>query len=343
MNLFLVVDYPSNVHNIGWPQKVFIQPNPHQYYYTNEQNSYATNPIVHQILPYTSDLNNNHDDHNYQQPSNSNYALPVAIRRHTPGSTDPPLHELPLRTVSQTPNVLSTIKEIPSQPVCYSAPVRNHPRITESSDPDDRPIKPMKNTSVYNVLPSLEKINQPKKPLSPLKPIQSSPFHTSPSPFKPVQSPLAYKPDSSSSPLPLKPIQSSPIYKPDSFSSPLPLKFIKPSSAYKPGSFPTPLPPVRLKNVSDRRPIQTNIKTLFDIDTPPQYNPHRQIVVNEYDDDADDYPVVYVKPAPKKMISYRQIPTVTTRQTKNYQVPQARRMVRYDSLPGETIIYRTLR
>ncbi len=258
-------------------------------------------------------MNKNHNQHHtYQQQPISDYPLPLAIRRHTPGSTDPPVQHVLDRTVSQIPNAHNTIKQISFQPISYSAPIRKHPPITGPSDPNDRPIKPMKDTSVYNKPPSLEKINPPKKPLPPLK----------------TKKPLS----------PLKPIPPSPVHTSDRILSPP--KPVRSSPTYKPDSYLTPLPPTRMNNVSNRRPIQTNIKTIFDIETPPQPIRRRQIVVKEYDD-VDDYPVAYVHSAPKKMISYRQIPVVTTRETKNYQIPQARRMVRLGPpSPVETIIYR---
>lgn len=226
---------------------------------------------------------------------------------------NPPLQPLPTRTVSQTPNTQTTIEHIPSQPISYSAPIRRRPPESEPSDPDDRPIKPMKNTSVYNKPPSREKINQPKKPLPPLKRIQSSHLDTSDRLLSAS-----------------KPVQSSPIYKPD--------------------SLPPPSPPKRINNISNRRPIQTNIKTLYDndIDTPPQRNQHRQTIRKEYHDDndyVDDndgyYPVVYyIRSASKKRTPYQQIPSATRREMNSYQIPQGRRMIRFDP-PIDTIIYRT--
>ncbi len=253
-----------------------------------------------------------HQNQTYQQQSISDYALPLAIRRHVPGSTDPPIQQAPDRSVSQASNAHNIIKQISSPPISYSAPIRKHPPITKPLDPNDRPIKPMKDTSVYNKPATLAKINPPKKPLPPLKPIK----------------PLS----------PLKPIPPSPVHTSDRVLSPP--KPVRSSPTHKPDAFLTPLPPTRMNNVSNRRPIQTNIKTIFDIETPPQPIRRRQIVVNEYHD-VDDYPVAYVKSAPKKMISYRQIPVVTTREMKNYQIQPARRMVQFGPPPPvETIIYR---
>ena len=228
-------------------------------------------------------------------------------------------------------------------PIPRSAPVQNHPPVLPLSiDPNDRPIKPMKDTSIYNNPPSLEKNNQPKKPLSPLKPIQSSSRGNSGTfqlPPKPVRSSPHNQSDRLQSAL--KPVRSSPHNQFDriqSASKPVPV-----SPFYKHNSHSLPPSRTRMNNVSARRPINPNIKTLFDDNPPPPpRNQRHQILQQGYNDGDNNYPVQYIRSAPKRMISYQEGPFITREEMHNYQIPQTRRIVRVrPSPPVKTIIYRT--
>ncbi len=265
-------------------------------------------------------MNNGHRHH---QP-NSNSVPPLAIRRHTPGSTDPTLQQLSSRNHSPTSNAPIPVRQNPPQPNSSSLSVRNHSSTSNTSftvkrnpsrpnpsslsarnhssaaslDPDERPIKPMRDTSVYNKPSTKKKFIQPKKPSPP-----------TPQPKKP------------SPPTP-QPIQPSSRYEANSFRS-------SSSSSRN-----------QINNALQRRPIRIDLipKTSFGI--PPQRNRSRPIVVEEYDEE-DDYPVSYVEHVPKKVISYREVSGMTTREWENYQMSKAQRIVRIRSPPVETIIYRT--
>jgi hypothetical protein len=310
------VNYPFYVNNEGRPENIYIPPYPHQYYYDNGQSPNEMHPITDQTPQYTSELNNNHHHHHphshhhhhhhhnhHQDRPNSNHAPPVPIRRHTPGSTDPTLQQLSSRTISPTPSLHPIIKRNPPKPKPQPPPVRNYtpsvrnysppvlndtPTVVNYSpvslDPDERPIRPMKNASVYHQPSSPKKITQPRKPFSPPKPIQSSPR-----------------------------------YESDTFQPP-------PSR--------TPM-----SNASVRRPIRTDLIPNIPVGIPPQRSRSRRVIIEEYDD-HDDYPVSYVNPVPQKVISYQEVPGMTTREMENYQLSKVRRIVRVRSPPIRTIIYR---
>ncbi len=220
-------------------------------------------------------LNNNH-----QHQPDTPQKIPLAIRRHASGSSNPNFQS-PMRRHSPPSNTRLTVQRNPFQPNSSSASIRKYS--ATSLDSDERPIKPMKDTSVYNLRSTQKKNIQPRKP----------------------------------SPLPIsKSRQSSPPYDSDSYQSP---------------------PRSQMSYISQRRPIRTDLipKTPFGI--PPQRSRPRQIIVEEYDD--YDYPVTYVKPIPKKIISYKKVSGMTTRELENYNMSKPRRVVRVRSPPVETIIY----
>ncbi|CAF3434041.1 unnamed protein product [Rotaria sp. Silwood1] len=162
-------DYPFYVDDEGWPEKVYTPPYPHEYYYDNGQNSNENNSTRTRTLQNPSKFNNVH-----HHRINSSELLPLPIRRHTPGSTDPTLQHTSSRIHSSTSNAYIPLKRESSQSNLYTISNQNHS--SKSLDPDERPIKPMKDTSVYNKSSLPEKFTQPiKKPLSRPKLIQSSP------------------------------------------------------------------------------------------------------------------------------------------------------------------------
>ncbi len=247
----------------GWPEAVYDPPYPFEYYYDNGRDP-PTSKIKH-------------------HQSNANYTRPLAIRRHTPGSTDPNLPQISSRSLSPTANPRLTVKRNLSQSNNpRSVTITNHS--STSTDPDERPIKPMRTNSVYTQTSSPKKTIQPKK--------------------LPPQTP--------------KPIQPSPRYEFNSFPS---------SSSH-----------TSISNLPERRPIRIDLISKTPFGFLPQRNPPRRIIVEEYD---DNYPVTYVKPIPKKILSYKKVSGMTTRELENYQMSKARRVVRVRSPPVERIIYET--
>jgi len=84
------------------------------------------------------------------------------------------------------------VKRNISQPNRYSTSVPHHS--PTSLDSDERPIKPMKDTSIYNKPPTQKKTIQPKKPSLPPPKTPSPPIP------KPIQSPTRYESDPFQSP-----------------------------------------------------------------------------------------------------------------------------------------------
>ncbi|CAF3879918.1 unnamed protein product [Rotaria sordida] len=273
------IDYPFYVDDEGWPEKVYTPPYPHEYYYDNGQNRNEFNSTRDQTSRNISKFNNDH-----HHKTNLNELPPLAIRRHTPGSTDPTLQQTSSRSHSSTSNGHISLKRNSSQSNFYTIPTQNHS--SKILDPDERPIKPMKDTSVYY------------KPSSPGKFIQTK------------QKPLSRS----------KLIQSSPRSESHSFQ----------------------LPPSRIQNTTTtpRRPILIDIipKTPFGFSS--QSSRTRQIVVEDYVDDNNRV-ASYVKPAPKKVVSYQEVSGMTTREMENYLMSKEQRPVGIRPPPIKTRIYRT--
>jgi hypothetical protein len=90
-----------------------------------------------------------------------------------------------------------------------------------------------------------------------------------------------------------------------------------------------------MSNALQHQPIRTNLIPKKPFGIPPQRHRLRPIIVEEY-----EYPVSYVTPLPKKVVSYQEVSGLTTRELENYQMSKARRIVRIRSPPTKTIIYR---
>src|SRR5690348_7365248 len=73
---FILADYPFNVDSEGWPEPVHAPSYPFEYYHDNGRN--PPPPPHHQ--------------------PNLNDTIPLAIRRHSPGTTVPSLQQLPSRS-----------------------------------------------------------------------------------------------------------------------------------------------------------------------------------------------------------------------------------------------------
>ena len=182
------------IDNEGWPQNFHTPSYPHQYYYDNGRTPVGVHPSITQTPQYTSNFDGNHHHHDQ---SNSNYATKIPIRRHTPGTTDPTLHQISSRSPSPPPpSSRVTFKRNPSKPKPSSTHIQNHSPV--SLDPDERPIKPMKDTSLYYNTSSSSRTTQSKKPLKTPKPVQSSPRYESDSylpPPPPSRTPMSHATD----------------------------------------------------------------------------------------------------------------------------------------------------
>ena len=112
------------------------------------------------------------DSRHYQQQLDSNDLYHIPIRRHILGSTNPTTPQLSSRSLSPTSYSHLPTKRNSSQTNSFSVSSQNYSSMP--FDPDERPIKPMKDTSIYNKPSSPKKNFQTKKPLSQEKPVRSS-------------------------------------------------------------------------------------------------------------------------------------------------------------------------
>jgi hypothetical protein len=65
------------------------------------------------------------------------------------------------------------------------------------------------------------------------------------------------------------------------------------------------------------------------------------MVVEEFDDYDEQYRVPTVYSVPRKVISYRTVPGMTTRELENDEVVDSREDLYFESPPVETVTYRT--
>lgn len=217
----------------------------------------------------------------------------MTIRRHRPETTG--LFLRPLVAKSPLPRITPryTVNRTRSHP--------NNQR-SISVDPDDRPIRPMADTSIYREQSGSKKPSQSKKPPPPKKP----PLRF----LEPIRIPSRYGSDSSQPPSSRR-------------------RKNRPPISHTPSS-----------TIPERRPIRTDLISRTPIGATPRRTQPRRIVVEEYADE-DYYPVTYIKPLPRKVVSYRRPPRSTLQEYDDYEIPKVRRVVRVRSPPTETIIYQT--
>ena len=255
----------------GWPEPVYAPPYPFEHYEDNGE-----------------------DLHEVRFQSNLNNVLPLAIRRH------PTTQRMDSPVITQK----VTGRRNHSQSTAPSVTFRNTP--TDILDPDERPIRPMKDASVYKTNSTQKKSYQPTR--------------------KPIATPASQRQQQQQQQQPI--IKQSPRYESDSFRA-------TPASLSSRSI---------ISNTSQRRPVRTDLvsQTTFYMPPPPPRSRTRRIIVEDYDD--DEYyrpPVSYARPVPEKIVSYKPVSGMTTREWENYQMSRPRRIVRVRSPPVETIIYHT--
>lgn len=217
----------------------------------------------------------------------------MTIRRHRPETTG--LFLRPLAKQSQLPMI---------SPRFTINRTRSHPNNQRSIsvDPDDRPIRPMVDTSIYRQNSELKKPSQPKKPPVPKKP--------PPRFLEPLRMPSRYESDSSQPPSSRRPQHRPPV-------------------SHTPHS-----------TTLDRRPVRTDLISRTQHGVTPRRAQPRRIIVEEYEDEEYS-PVTYIKPLPQKVVSYRRPAQSSLREYDDYKIPKVRRVVRVRSPPTERIIYQT--
>jgi len=288
--------------------------------------SYSTDdyPHYHHHHPHRHHQHNEQNEYDeYNQPTPT---LPaIRIRRHPPGSNDPTSRKFPV-------NLQPSLNNIP-------LPSNLHVTIKRNPIPYEKPIIPPDQTVIQPVLyPVAVYVDAPVpqypmyppiQPIQLIQPIQE--IIKPPSPKKPT-SPVktSYNPPIS----PRKPV--SPVKTP--FTPP-----ISPNR-YETEIFKTPSPPPppqnRNKNVSPRRPIHTVV-----IKPPPPTVELQRIrpskfVVEEYDDYDEHYRVPSAYVVPKKVVSYRTVPGMTTRELENEEIDHTGQPVYVKSPLAQTVTYR---
>ena len=255
----------------------------------------------------------------------------------------PPLpHILPEHvqpTTIQSNSSQSTPQSIPNQPTSIQRTAwkstEKQPQIKSMPfDPNDRPIRPMKDTSVYNnppvsikPLPSVKRVHSVSSRQTgpfqlPPKPARASSFNKTDqtqSTFKTPSSPPHSPPSRLQSAN--KPPRSPPRKQPSRLESrskpPSRLqsasKLVAASpTLQRPDLHPSSSSRNSMRNVSARRPIRTDIKTIFDNRLPPQEDGRRPILMHEPDTNGYDYSETHIRSAPKRIILHEDERMLTT-------------------------------
>jgi hypothetical protein len=180
-------------------------------------------------------------------------------------------------------------------------PTRNKP--STPRDPDERPIKPMKDTAVYNQPSSAPKSTSRKTPLKLPK------IKNTPTPFQSDSFQLLPSSRQNNSVTPRRPIFAD-IYAKSS--SRIPSQRVR-----------SRIPSQRVRS----RPVIVE-EYIYD------YNDN-----DEEDDDDDDEFEPYVEATPTKIISYKEVAGMTTRERENYMMSKNRHFVPAQPLLKRRIFY----
>ncbi|CAF3493875.1 unnamed protein product [Rotaria socialis] len=266
------IDYPFHADEEGWPETVYDPTYPHEYYF---------------------DLGKNPNEFK------SNVRPPVPIRRHTPGSTDPTQPEIKKRIDSSKPKVRLFSGQKSNRSDTFTMTARNKP--STPRDPDERPIKPMKNTAIYNQPSSAPKSTSRETPLK-LPKIKNTPRSLQPDSVR-----LLPPRRQNNSVTPRRPIFAD-IYA-------------KPSSRIPSQRVRSRIPLQRVRS----RPVIVE-EYIYD------YNDND----NDNDEDDDEFEP-YVEPTPAKIISYKEVSGMTTRERENYMMSR-----NHHSVPAQPILKRRI-
>jgi hypothetical protein len=276
-------------------------------YYDPEQTLETIDPrerteqYVHSQDPEFGPFSPDHGHHHHHHNSETS-APPLTIRRHTPGSNDPSLQRYP--TNLQAPSISDNITSSSNVRVTIK---RNPPELVQ---PIIQPV--LYPVAVYVNNPSIPQDFelQPVEVMQPIEQVQ--PITKPPSPKKPIT-----------------PVKKSPTPSPS-------------PTRYETETFPLPSSRNIRSNISSRRPIRTDLIT--PTPTPPKIEPQRiqsaQMIVEEYDTHNDYYRVPSVYTVPKKVISYRTAPGLTTRELENDKIDETGRPVYIQSRDAQTVTYR---
>jgi hypothetical protein len=113
------------------------------------------------------------------------------------------------------------------------------------------------------------------------------------------------------------------------------------SDRYETESFQLPASRDRDNNVSPRRPVRLDLIPTTPLKLQPERVRSGRMVVEEYDDYEEHYRVPSVYSVPQKVISYRSVPGMTTREIQNDEIEDPESTVHTQTPPVQTITYRT--
>ena len=122
--------------------------------------------------------------------------------------------------------------------------------------------------------------------------------------------------------------------------SPIPLPPVSPNR-YETELFHTPESRSRSKNTTPRRPVRLELASS---PSPPTLEPRKirsgQMIVEEFDDYDEYYRAPTVYSVPQKVISYRKVPGMTTRERQNSQMDDSDKVIYTESPRKQTVTYR---
>ncbi|CAF2756603.1 unnamed protein product [Rotaria sp. Silwood2] len=306
------INYPPIINDQGQPPNNFYIPPAPNYY---DDRPYTPDSMTDRTSQYTHDSGSESDsystdDYPHHQ-SGDNTLRTLKIRRHLPGSSDPLLQKIP-------PNVEPADNKFSSSPVHVT--IKRHP-----IEPKQNLIQPvLYPVPVYVQPPVPQNFNNPPiQIIQPVLPIQPT------LPIQPVQSIEQIK-ETAKPPSPKKP--TTPIK-----TSPNPSIS---SDRYETESFHLPSSRSKKSNITPRKPIRTDMITPRPSNIKPQRIQPGEVIVEKHDNYDEYYQLPNSYTIPKKVISYRKAPGLTTREIENNEIGATRESVYLRSPKNQTVTYR---
>ncbi|CAF3697000.1 unnamed protein product [Rotaria sp. Silwood1] len=301
-------NYPPTINDPRQPpsNNFYIPPNP--YYYDNRP--YTPDSIysmTDRTSQYTYDSGSESDSYPTDDyPSHHSFEndgkRALKIRRHIPGTNDPSLQQFPS-------NIETPKNTLPSSHVHVT--IKRHP-----IEPKQNLIQPvLYPVPVYAKPPIPQNSNNPPiqiiQPILPIQPTEQIKEITKPSSPKKPTTPVKTSP---------KPSITSDRYETESFRLP--------SSQNK------------KSNISPRKPIRTDMITPIPSNIKSERIQPGQVIVEKHDNYDEYYQLPNAYTIPKKIISYRNAPGLTTREIENDAIGETRESVYLRSPKKQTVTYR---
>ncbi|UJR21775.1 hypothetical protein I4U23_024850 [Adineta vaga] len=311
----------------------------HHHEHDQHQHEHNHHHHHHEHTPPLPPIHHHHHHHQQHEQQHSDTPSALTIRRHTPGVTDPTLYNFPMNyspdrmysspihNVSLPPNVHVTIRRNPAQaehtliqPILYPVAL-----FTNSSAPQPIREVPKPRTPV-RTRPE-PRIPTPKPPT----PKPRTPMRTSPIP------PVYPAKSSPPPPPPPPPVVKSPVR--------IPVR-PPPVSPVQPEPIPSPVPPPqKRKSVLIRKPIRTEFvqPTVQRVIKAPVQTPRpvTRVIVQEPPANNQYYRRPAVYPTPRRSVSYRTVPGMTTREKENEEIDDTGAPIYVQTPRVQTVTYRT--